>query len=224
MANMDLAAPIRASAAVSVEQPAAWKKAASATFSVLGTLLTALLVIVAALAIVISVASRLARNDQYTVFGHPVLVMLSGSMTPVINTGDLIVDDRVTRTQAQNLHVGQVITFYDGPGHGALVVTHRIVKVVHQGGKVSYMTKGDANQSADLSLRPAASVIGVYKGKVPFGGYVLSDLHKPLVLGLLLAAPIMWLVSGWLWDWAKREEAPARPKDPTAAATEGDGI
>ena len=101
------------------------QKAASA----LGTLLAVLLVMVAAAVMVFAIATRFAANDQYTAFGHPTLAVLSGSMTPVIDTGDLIIDNRVTSGEANHLRVGQIITFFDAPG-SKMVLTHRIVRVV----------------------------------------------------------------------------------------------
>ena len=67
---------------------------------------TVLVSLVAVLAIVLAVATRMSHSGQNVAFGHPVMSMLSGSMTGVINTGDLIVDDPVTAAQAQHLHVG----------------------------------------------------------------------------------------------------------------------
>jgi signal peptidase I len=104
---------------------------------------------VAALAIVLAVAGRMS-GGQPTVFGHPVMSMISGSMTGTINTGDLFVDDQLTATQAQDLHPGQVITFREQPGSPTLI-TRRIVAVETIGGAVNYVTKGDANNAADAT-------------------------------------------------------------------------
>jgi signal peptidase len=180
---------------------------------VLGTVVTVIVVMVAAIVMVVAVATRLSPKDQYTAFGHPVLIVLSGSMSPAINTGDLIVDNPVTATQATQLHVGQVITFRSAPG-STTYFNHRIYKVIHHGGAVLYETKGDANNAPDTSLRPASDVIGLYSWKIPRGGYLLSNLHDPLVLALLLAAPILWFVAEPLRRWAREEdEAGPHPLD-----------
>jgi signal peptidase len=164
-------------------------------------------VMVAAVVVVIAIATRLSTKQQYTAFGHPILVVLSGSMSPAIKTGDLIFDNGVSAETATKLHRGQIITFYDQPG-SKTVITHRIVKVVHRGGQVLYQTKGDSNNAPDATLRPASTVIGTYAGKVPRGGYFLSNLHKPMVLGLLLAAPLLWFVAEPLRRWAREEDEP----------------
>jgi len=185
-------------------------------FSVLGALATSVIVIIGCFVCVAAAATRLSTNADYTVFGHPALVVLSGSMSPTINTGDFIVDNPVTRTEASHLRVGQIISFYAAPG-SKVVFTHRIVKVLSQHHRVLYETKGDFNNSADAALRPASDVIGVYALKIPRGGYFLYNLHRPIVLGLLLASPLLWLLAGLFRSWAAMADDPS-PANPARTA------
>ena len=198
----------RAVPAKTVARKSIWQRLSS----LLGMLVAVVFVMIAAVLIVIAVATRLSNKQQYTAFGHPMLVVLSGSMAPVVNTGDLIIDRSISGVAATKLHVGQIITFYDAPG-SKTVINHRIVKVVHQGGKVFYETKGDANNAPDASLRPASDLIGIYETKIPRGGYFLTNIHRPLVLGLLLLAPILWLLADMLRRWAREEDEPKDPSD-----------
>ena len=169
---------------------------------VLSTTVTVLLCTVAALAIVVAAAFRTTPSGQYVIFGHPVMTMLSGSMTPVLRTGDLIVDDPITTpAQASDLHVGQIITVRETAGSKSLI-THRIVAVKVQNGTVSYITKGDANNSADAAPRPASDVVGVVKADIPRGGYVLFALHQPRVLFMLLTSVVLWFLIGPLFRMA----------------------
>jgi len=188
---------------------------------VVSTIVTVLAVIVASIALVLAVATHFSPRGQYRVFGHPVMIVLSGSMTPVIRTGDLVVDDSVTAVQARNLHVGQIISVRDTPG-SQTIITHRIVGVLHTGEHVSYITKGDANQSADATPRPASDVVGVFSEVVPRGGYILNALHEPLVLGLLLASPILWFLAGLFFQWAREMDGVAN-RDPAGPAGETGG-
>lgn len=167
-----------------------------------GTVLTCFAVLVGAGAIVVAVASHLSPPGEYTVFGHPVMSVLSGSMTPTIRTGDLVIDDPLTRTQAAHLHVGQIISFRQGTD----VFTHRIHAIEHVDGSIAYQTKGDANNAPDVPLVVPGQIVGVYTAKVPMGGYVLYALHRPVTIALLLAAPALWLLSSWLYGMAKEAE------------------
>jgi signal peptidase I len=180
---------------------------------VLTTATTVLIVIIACVAIVIAAATHFsATKGQYTVFGHPVMVVLSGSMAPVIRTGDLVIDNPVTAAEASNLHVGQIISFRSAPD-STTVFTHRIVGVTTTGDTVSYITKGDANNAPDADPRPAKDVIGLFQRAIPRGGYILNALHQPLVLGLLLAAPVLWFIAGPLFEVARAKDEPAS-RDP----------
>jgi signal peptidase len=181
----------------------AWK----VYFDMLSTVVTVLVVMVAAVTIVIAIATRFSRYGQYTVFGHPVMTVLSGSMTPVIRTGDLVVDDPVNAVEAAHLRVGQIISVRDQPG-SATIITHRIIAVRDGNGAVSYITKGDRNNSADLVSRPSSDVIGLFRYAVPRGGYFLNALHRPLVLGLLLASPVLWFIAGPLFQLAREMDDP----------------
>ena len=192
-----------------------WRRAGRAVSSVI----TVLVSMVAALAVVITIATHFSRDGQYTAFGHPVMSVLSGSMTPVIRTGDLIVDNPVTAAQARNLHVGQIISVREAPGSQA-IITHRIVAVKVSHETVSYVTKGDANNAPDTPLRPASDVIGVFRFAIPRGGYVLAALHRPLVLDLLLASPVLWFLAGPLFQLARRLD---EPEDENPAESTGAG-
>jgi signal peptidase len=163
--------------------------------SVLSTVFTTILCIVALAALAVAILTRISSNNDFSLAGHPALVVLSGSMTPTIDTGDLIVD--APSVGATDLHVGQIASFYDTPAHQA-VVSHRIIAVIHKSGAVWYRTKGDDNAAADAALRPASDVLGVYQFKIPRAGYLLFNLRDPLVLWPLLAVPLLWVLAGAL--------------------------
>jgi|GEM_PF-1339799 len=166
-------------------------------------LLVGLMVLLAGMSVALTIATHRSPNGQYRAFGHPVYSVLSGSMTPTIRTGDLVVDDVVTPVQAASLHVGQIITF-SSPSDRSEFFTHRIVAVRHsRGGAVSYVTKGDANNAPDAAPIPSTAVVGLYSGKVPFGAYVLNALHKPAVLALLILSLLLALLSSSLLGIAR---------------------
>ena len=160
---------------------------------VLSTLVMTCLCALAAVAVAVVIAAGVSPAG--TVFGHPVMTVLSGSMAPVISTGDLIVDNPLTTAQARRLRPGQIVSFQEAPG-SPIVITHRIIAVTVAHGSVAYQTKGDANQAPDAGLRPAADAIGVFGFAIPRGGYLLATVHRPLVAGLLMAAPLLWLLAG----------------------------
>jgi signal peptidase len=182
-----------------VESPRRWYLRA------LSTTVTVLIALVAVLTITIAIGSKTSADGQRVVFGHPVMTIISGSMNPTIPVGDIVVDAPVTAAQASDLHVGQIISFRAAPG-SAEFITHRIVAVRVTDGAVSYITKGDANNTADATPRPASDVIGLYSFSIPRGGYVLVAMHTPRVLVMLLASALLWIVAGVSFWIAARAE------------------
>jgi len=186
-------------------KPEAHHDLSSRAWGAVGTAMSMVAVVIGTLAVVVAAASHFSPPGQYTVFGRPVLSVLSGSMSPAIRTGDLAVDDPVNASQAAHLHVGQIITFRTAPGSHT-TLTHRIHAINSSAGVLTYRTKGDANNAQDGPLVAPSQIVGVYRTKVPYGGYLLNSLHKPITLGLLIASPILWLLSSWLFAIAREDE------------------
>ncbi len=105
----------------------------------------------------------------------------SGSMVPTINVGDLI----FVRSQKQ-YNVSDIITFYPGSSKSQTTVTHRIVKVNEDG---TFTTKGDFNSVADLDTVKQEDIVGKYFFRLPFLGYPITFVHKPLGFIFLIVIP-----------------------------------
>jgi signal peptidase I len=179
-----------------------------AILEIFSTAMTVLIAMAGSAAIVVAIASHLSSQGQYMAFGHPVMTVLSGSMTPVIRTGDLIIDGKVTPSQARHLHIGQVISFRSAPG-SQVIITHRIIGLKTSHGHVGYYTKGDANQGPDGVLRPARDIVGVFQHAIPDGGYILSALHQPLIFGSLAVSILLFFLAGPLFRKARKLDKPA---------------
>lgn len=161
----------------------------------LGRLSAGLGVGLAAVVLIVALTGRGGPSGTPNLLGHPTFSMLSGSMSPVIRTGDLVIDRSLSPAQSAELRVGQIITFRSSPGSRKLF-THRIVNVQRgPDGVVTYTTKGDANNAPDANPVPAADVVGLYSMKVPDGGYVLNALRRPSFLLVLFLVPVLLGVS-----------------------------
>lgn len=116
-------------------------------------------------------------------FGMRPLVVRSGSMTPAIATGDVVVTKLVRPTA---ISVGDVVTFRDASRSGA-VVTHRAVEVEREATKVSFVTKGDANGAVEEWSVDAGGEVGKLFLRIPKLGYLLAWATLPGVRTLLVA-------------------------------------
>ena len=113
------------------------------------------------------------------VHGHA-LTVLTGSMTPTIPPGSMVIDRPV---DPRTVHQGDIITFavpaQDG---GTGLVTHRVVaiKLIRDASGTlqrSFTTKGDANNATDVRPVLAKDVRGRVWFHVPHLGEIRDSLH-----------------------------------------------
>ncbi|MBT0768803.1 signal peptidase I [Kineosporia sp. J2-2] len=97
-------------------------------------------------------------------FGWSAHAVVTGSMVPQVQIGDVLVSDRV---DPATLKVGMVVLFED-PTQPDRVLSHRIRAIDDDG---SLTTQGDANPSADPAKVPVENVIGVARLRIPWVGY-----------------------------------------------------
>ena len=141
------------------------------------------------------------------VLGYRTMTMLTASMSPVIDPGDVTV---VTPLAVTEVTEGMVITYHIPIGDHQLV-THRVVSVEHgTDGSVTVQTKGDNNDGIDpwLATLEGDTAYQV-RAVVPEIGHVIHALRTPAVATTLVyGAPA--LVAGWLilsiWRPRKQEE------------------
>jgi len=125
----------------------------------------------------------------------PFMAISSGSMSPVLNYGDLIF---VRKELPERIVVGDIIAFnvpspYDRAAASPTV--HRVVDKWVEDGVVYFKTMGDSNQGEDPWAVPGDSVIGKCVWKVPYVGLVVLYLRSPYGLALIvsvLAAPFIY--------------------------------
>ena len=129
------------------------------------------------------------------VLGYRTMTMLTGSMAPEINPGDVTI---VTPIAISEVTEGMVIT-YHRPIEDHSLVTHRVISVeTAPDGTVSVQTKGDANAAVDpWTATLAGDTAYQVRGVVPGLGHVIQALRAPVVTqALLYGAPA--LLVGWL--------------------------
>ena len=98
-------------------------------------------------------------------FRFHAIAIASGSMSPNINKGDVVVIEKTH--DYQNIDIGQVIAYKKGN----IVVVHRLIKKINVDGKYYFYTKGDANADADNYYITEDAIIGIVNIKIPIIGY-----------------------------------------------------
>lgn len=119
--------------------------------------------------------------------GYRALVVLSGSMTPALNLGDVVVVSPVA--DPADVRVGDIVAFYLMGD----VIVHRVVEVYNFTTGMQYQTKGDANRDVDPFRVTRDSLIGRYMFKVPVVGFLWMYLlqvfmnYQNVLIALALA-------------------------------------
>ena len=93
-----------------------------------------------------------ALKGDFTPPTYNAYVVLTGSMLPEIDPMDVVI---TKRREAKDLEVGDIITFLSSDSRlSGDIVTHRIKNKYFDSttGKYSFQTKGDANNTEELSL------------------------------------------------------------------------
>lgn len=120
---------------------------------------------------------------------YKVLTVLSGSMEPAIHTGAVVVVK-----PANEYNIGDVITFGE-TGKDKTPVTHRIKNIYVKDGKPVFITKGDANNTADSREVGKEEIQGKVMFNVPFLGYILEFVKTPLGFGIVVILPALAIIA-----------------------------
>lgn len=157
----------------------------------IGNAITFFMVIIIALSVFSMYQHRKNPDKVPSVFGYSTMSVLTGSMRPYLEPGDLIIDKEV---DAEEIKVGDVVTFKVGSS----IVTHRVVEVLNDGGKLLFRTRGDANNTDDGGLTESRNIIGKVVLEVPYGGYIARFIRSPIGLVLIIGIPVIIMLGGEL--------------------------
>lgn len=185
---------------------------------ILSGAVTAVLSIVLAATVVLAITGRRAPDRIPAILDYKVLSVLSGSMEPAIKTGDVIIVEPLK--PEHQIAEGDVITFRaaDAPD---MLITHRVVGIVSVNGEpAAYVTKGDSNDTVDLSPVSRSQIVGIQRWRVPYYGYLSDFMRTPqgvvslvIVPGVLLIAMEVRKIVQVVMEEEKAKQAQKEPAD-----------
>ncbi len=147
---------------------------------ILQIIMAATLTIMLVLNLYTIVARVFFKNNLPKVFGFTQVVVISGSMRPTYEIGDML----ILREQ-KNYHVNDIVTYR----WGRTFVTHRIVGI-EDGESARFITKGDFNNAPDQSVSQS-DIEGRVVLRIPSIGNITLFLRTPIgifVMVLLIFA------------------------------------
>lgn len=133
--------------------------------------------------VVIAGISFFSAPDSNGLFGYKGYTVVSGSMEPKISVGDFII---VETDPYDKVKKEDVVTFQ----YNQEIVTHRVVDRTDEG----LTTKGDANNIQDQGFVTEETYIGIQKMLIPYFGYVITFLQKPIAFAIVVALMGVYLI------------------------------
>lgn len=160
--------------------------------TVVGSVLCVILLPILIINLTLIVKSYTNKDEVPSVSGYLPLIVLTDSMYPEIESGDLII---CHTAEAEDIKVRDVIAFFDPAGNGTSIVTHRVMEVVYEDGEILFRTKGDNNNTEDRVLVPGEDLVGVYQNRIPNAGHIAMFMQTTAGLIVCVVLPIILLVA-----------------------------
>ena len=136
------------------------------------------------LATLLAAAAAVAGGAALGVAPH---VELSDSMAPVLRAGDVVWLERIAAREAR---VGDVVAFAD-PEREA-VVLHRVRRIRADRGRLSFTTRGDANNQPEMWAVDREGRLGRYAGlRVPHAGRAVRELQGAPLAGIAVLSGLV---------------------------------
>ncbi len=96
-------------------------------------------------------------------FKYSLSSIASNSMFPTLQKGDAIIIKKLSDREKKNISTGDIIVFQEEGN----IITHRVIEIKDG----VFITKGDNNNSKDITKKTKNDVIGLVKLRIPYLGY-----------------------------------------------------
>ena len=173
-------------------------------WNIVGIVLCVLLIPMLIVNLVMIVNSFIHEDKVPGFFGYTPMIVLTDSMVPEIYGGDLVI---CTDIAPEDVKVGDIISFFDPMSTKGTVVTHRVIDITNQNGKIYFKTKGDANNAEDYKPVPAENLVGEYQFRIAGVGKVLMFMQTTLGLVVCVGVPLVALITYELLRRRKYEKS-----------------
>lgn len=177
--------------------------------TITGAIICAILIPLLIANCILLAKSHMNENQIPNLAGMTPLMILTDSMFPEIEAGDMVI---CQTTNPGKIQKGDVIAYYDPAGTEKSVVTHRVEEIVKtKKDGISWITKGDANNISDSEPVPEANLVGIYQYRLKGLGNVAMFMQTTKGLLICVVAPLLiWIV----YDGIRRQLEERKKKSP----------
>ena len=108
------------------------------------------------------------------IFKYEPICILSNSMTPVYEIGDVVIFKNMNSYELNNIPKNSIIVYTKDDKN----IAHRIINIIKTGDRTLYQTKGDSNNTSDAGLVQIEQIKGVYVFHIKYIGLPSVWLYK----------------------------------------------
>jgi signal peptidase len=169
-----------------------------------------IILVVFVLAFVLVVCLQRFSNNELSVFGYRMFTVVSGSMLPEYEIGDVVISKNIP---TKDIKVGDDVSYLGASGtFKGKVVTHRVVNIDKDvDGKLVFHTKGTANLVED-PLVYENQIYGVVWKKDKMLSFVYKTVATKEGMFLFIGIPILYIVGSEMISIMLEREEKRRAK------------
>lgn len=164
--------------------------------TVVGVIICLIFIPILIINTILIVKSYINPDTAPDFLGYKPFIVLSGSMEPTINTGDIAI---IKKCKADEIKEGDIIAFRSGKS----VITHRIVEINNSDSESKLVTKGDNNNSEDRYPVNLETVEGIFVYRIPKLGNFAMFLQTTLGTVIFISIPFILFI---IFDVAQRKK------------------
>ena len=169
-------------------------------FTIIGVVLCVILIPIIIINCTLMAKQFMNQDEVPSVGGYFPMVVLTDSMAGTFDGGSLIICKHV---DAKDVQVDDIICYFDPSGSGTTTTTHRVIAIDKVAGEINFVTKGDANNTADSVSVPASNLVGKYLFHIPGLGNLAMFMQSTPGLIIFVVLPIILLV---VYDVVRRRK------------------
>ena len=153
--------------------------------------------------IILIIQSAIQPKETPELVGIKSYVIISGSMQPELNIGDIVIVKKV-----EDLQEGDIISFRQGQS----VITHRINKIMDENGEIVYQTKGDNNNIEDSGTITDSVIEGKVIYKISKLGKISLFLQNKIIIIIIVLLLYVYISYSGVKEKRKKKRKMVREK------------
>lgn len=170
------------------------KKIAERIFTAVCIVLCVLLIPVFIVNLILTIKGYANPDEVPSVFSIAPMYVITDSMSPTINGGDLIFIQKIA---PEEVAVDDIIAFFDPESlDDSTMIVHRVKKIfVDEEGRLGFRTMGDGNNNVyDTFVITGENVVGRYVFHIPAMGRAAMFLRTTAGLIVSISVPLLMLL------------------------------